>query len=94
MIFENEKNKKNNLLNSVHVEIEKENGEKQLKIVEISKEDGKWHDDYSTEEKSKRSKSFALSGRFLSHRYITQGVALSFKLTGLSDRRLSDNHVK
>lgn len=39
MIFENEKNKKNNLLNSVHVEIEKENGEKQLKIVEITKED-------------------------------------------------------
>jgi len=39
MIFENEKNKKNNLLNSVHVEIEKENGEKQLKIVEIAKED-------------------------------------------------------
>ena len=37
-IFENEKNKKNNLLNSVYVEIEKENGDKQLKIVEITKE--------------------------------------------------------
>ena len=37
-IFENEKNKKNNLLNSVYVEIEKENGDKQLKIVEISRE--------------------------------------------------------
>ena len=38
-IFDNEKNKKNNLLNSVYVEIEKENGDKQLKIVEITKED-------------------------------------------------------
>jgi len=37
-IFANEKNKKNNLLNSIHVEIEKENGEKQLKILEITKE--------------------------------------------------------
>ena len=39
IIFENEKDKKNNLLNSIHVEIEKENGDKQLKIVEISKEE-------------------------------------------------------
>ena len=38
-IFDNEKNKKNNLLNSVYVEIEKENGDKQLKVVEITKED-------------------------------------------------------
>ena len=38
-IFENEKDKQNNLLNSVYVEIEKENGEKELKVVEISKED-------------------------------------------------------
>ena len=38
-IFENEKDKKNNLLNSIQVEIEKENGDKQLKVVEISKEE-------------------------------------------------------
>ena len=38
-IFENEKDKKNNLLNTVNVEIEKENGDKQLVIVEISKKD-------------------------------------------------------
>ena len=38
-IFENERDKKNNLLNSIHIEIEKENGEKQLKIVEITKEE-------------------------------------------------------
>ena len=38
-IFENEKDKKNNLLNSIYVEIEKENGEKQLKVVEITKEE-------------------------------------------------------
>ena len=38
-IFENEKDKKNNLLNSIYVEIEKENGDKQCKIVEISKEE-------------------------------------------------------
>ena len=37
-LYENEKNKKNNLLNSVHVEIEKENGEKDLKIVEFTKD--------------------------------------------------------
>ena len=37
-IYENEKNKKNNLLNSVEVEIEKENGEKDLKIVEFTKD--------------------------------------------------------
>ena len=35
-IFKNEKDKKNNLLNTVNVEIEKENGDKQLIIVEIS----------------------------------------------------------
>ena len=38
VIFDNEKNKKNNLLNSIYVEIEKENGDKQLKYVEITKE--------------------------------------------------------
>ena len=38
-IFENEKDKKNNLLNSIYVEIEKENGDKQLKVVEITKEE-------------------------------------------------------
>ena len=38
-IFENEKDKQNNLLNSVYVEIEKENGDKQLKVVEITRED-------------------------------------------------------
>ena len=36
-IIENEKDKKNNLLNTVNVEIEKENGDKELIIVEISK---------------------------------------------------------
>ena len=35
--------------------------------------------------------AFALSGRWLSYT-ITQGVALSFKLVGLSDRRLADNN--
>ena len=38
-IFENERDKKNNLLNSIYVEIEKENGDKQYKKVEISKDD-------------------------------------------------------
>ena len=38
-IFENEKDKENNLLNSIYVEIEKENGDKQLKVVEITRED-------------------------------------------------------
>ena len=37
-IHENETNKKNNLLNSVFVEIERDNGEKQLKVLEISKD--------------------------------------------------------
>ena len=40
-IEQKEKNKKNNLLNSVFVEIEKEDGDKQFKVVEISKDDKK-----------------------------------------------------
>ena len=39
IIYDNESNQKNNLLNSVYVEIEKENGDTQYKYVEISKED-------------------------------------------------------
>ena len=38
-IYENEKDKKNNLLNSVYVEIEKENGDKQYKVLEFTKEE-------------------------------------------------------
>ena len=40
-IYENEKNKNNNLLNSVFVEIEKEDGDKQFKKLEISKDEKK-----------------------------------------------------
>ena len=38
-IFEEKKELKDNLLNSVYIEIEKENGDRQLKYVEISKDD-------------------------------------------------------
>ena len=38
-IYENEKDKKDNLLNSIYVEIEKENGDKQYKVLEFSKEE-------------------------------------------------------
>ena len=40
-MYVNEKDKKNNLLNSVLVEIEKDDGDKQLKVVEISKDEKK-----------------------------------------------------
>ena len=40
-MYVNEKDKKNNLLNSVFVEIEKDDGDKQLKVVEISKDEKK-----------------------------------------------------
>ena len=39
MIYDNERNQKDNLLNSVYVEIEKQNGDTQYKYVEISKDD-------------------------------------------------------
>ena len=39
MIYDNERNQKDNLLNSVYVEIEKQNGDTQYKYVEISKDE-------------------------------------------------------
>ena len=44
-IFEEKKELKDNLLNSVYIEIEKENGDKQLKLVEISKDDNCLNED-------------------------------------------------